>query len=152
MRSWTRTNWLSHCDCHLPSLPRRRLFWREEMADGVIDRKIDPPAIVNPLDWYRHKAELMRFLGMNTYSKDLLEFGACQHWDPSALGGNDWVFFDSKTKDLWGEIVALMGSYDLDVLPYYEYSGSKGYQGLGNQRRSKPLTRDDAYTHISWIE
>jgi len=39
-----------------------------------------------------------------------------------------------------------------DVLPYYEYSGSKGYKGLGNQRRARPLTRDDAYTHITWIE
>ena len=45
-----------------------------------------------------------------------------------------------------------MGEYGFDVLPYYEYSGSKGYKGLGNQRRAKPLTRDDAYTHITWIE
>jgi hypothetical protein len=62
-------------------LPRRHLFWREEMADGIIDRKTDQPGIADPIDWYRYKAELMRFLGMNTYSKDLLEFGACQHWD-----------------------------------------------------------------------
>lgn len=133
-------------------LPRRRLFWREEMADGIIDRKTDQPGIANPLDWYRYKAELMRFLGMNTYSKDLLEFGACQHWDPTPLGGNDWVFHDNATKHLWAEIVALMGSYGFDVLPYYEYSGSKGYKGLGDQRRARPLTRDDAYTHISWVE
>ncbi len=53
------------------------------------------------------------------------------------------------TKHLWAEIVELMGEYGFDVLPYYEYSGSKGYKGLGNQRRSRPLTRDDAYTHIS---
>ncbi len=133
-------------------LPRRRLFWREEMADGIIDRKTDQPGITRPLDWYRYKAELMRFLGMNTYSKDLLEFGACQHWDPTPQGGHDWVFFDDATKDLWGEIVGLMGTYGFDILPYYEYSGSKGYQGLGEQRRAKPLTRDDAYTHITWVE
>jgi hypothetical protein len=135
-----------------PDLPRRRLFWREEMADGVIDRKTDQPGIANPLDWYRYKADLMRFLGMNTYSKDLLEFGACQHWDSTPLGGNDWVFHDATTKHLWAEIVELMGGYGFDVLPYYEYSGSKGYKGLGNQRRARPLTRDDAYTHISWVE
>lgn len=135
-----------------PELPRRRLFWREEMADGIIDRKTDQPGIAEPLDWYRYKAELMRFLGMNTYSKDLLEFGACQHWDPTPLGGNDWVFHDGATKQLWAEIVPLMGSYGFDVLPYYEYAGSKGYQGWGNQRRARPLTRDDAYTHISWVE
>ncbi|NQU19733.1 MAG: hypothetical protein HQ567_00510 [Candidatus Nealsonbacteria bacterium] len=133
-------------------LPRRRLFWREEMADGIIDRKTDQPGIADPLDWYRHKAELMRFLGMNTYSKDLLEFGACQHWDSTPGGSHDWVFHDPTTKHLWAEIVEMMGRYGFDVLPYYEYSGSKGYKGLGNQRRARPLTRDDAYTHITWIE
>jgi hypothetical protein len=133
-------------------LPRRHLFWREEMADGVIQRKNEQPGIANPIDWYRYKAGQMRFLGMNTYSKDLLEFGACQHWDSTPHGGNDWVFFDAATKDLWPEIVELMGEHDFDILPYYEYSGSKGYKGLGNQRRAKPLTRDDAYTHIRWVE
>jgi hypothetical protein len=133
-------------------LPRRHLFWREEMADGIIDRKTDRPGIAEPLDWYRHKADLMQFLGMNTYSKDLLEFGACQHWDSTPHGGNDWVFHDNATKHLWGEIVQLMGGYGFDILPYYEYSGSKGYKGLGNQRRARPLTRDDAYTHIGWVE
>lgn len=134
-------------------LPRRHLFWREEMADGVIQsKKEEERGVKQPLDWYRYKAELMRFLGMNTYSKDLLEFGACQHWDSTAGGGNNWVFFNNDLKDLWGQIVQLMGEYGYNVLPYYEYSGSKGYSGLGKQRRAKPLTRDDAYTHIGWIE
>jgi hypothetical protein len=133
-------------------LPRRHLFWREEMADGIIDRKTDLPGIDDPLDWYRHKADLMQFLGMNTYSKDLLEFGACQHWDSTPHGGNAWVYHDSTTRHLWAEIVELMGGYGFTILPYYEYSGSKGAKGLGNQRRSRPLTRDDAYTHIAWVE
>jgi hypothetical protein len=122
------------------------------MSDGVIDRKNEQPGIANPLDWYRHKADLMRFLGMNTYTKDLLEFGACQHWDSGPHGGNAWVYHDSATKHLWADIVALMGKYGFDLLPYYEYAGSKGSKGLGNQRRAKPLTRDDAYSHIKWIE
>ena len=134
-------------------LPRRRLFWREEMADGVIEgKKASDRGLDRPLEWYRHKAELMRFLGINTYTKDLLEFGACQHWDSSAYGGNKWVYFNHDAKELWGQIVALMGQYGFDLLPYYEYSGSKGEAGLGPQRRAKPLTRDDAYTHIPWIE
>lgn len=134
-------------------LPRRRLFWREEMSDGVIEgKKAADRGLENRLDWYRHKAELMRFLGMNTFSKDLLEFGACQHWDPSEYGGNKWVYFNHDTKDLWQQIVELMGQYGFDVLPYYEYSGSKGQEGLGFQRRAKPLTRNDAFTHIQWIE
>ena len=134
------------------TLPRRRLFWREEMADSVIDQKSKQPGIVDPIEWYRYKAELLKFLGMNTFSKDLLEFGANQHWDSRPYGGHDWVFYDDKAKHLWQDIVTLMGQYNFEVLPYYEYSGGKGYQGLGNQRRAKPLTRDDAYTHISWIE
>lgn len=136
-------------------LPRRHLFWREEMSTGVVMSKETDPnhlGVDKRIDWYRFKAELMRFLGMNTYSKDLLVFGACQHWDPTEYGGNDWVYHDPVTKDLWGQIVELMGEYGFDILPYYEYSGSKGYKGLGPQRRGKPLTRDDAYSHISWVE
>lgn len=134
-------------------LPRRHLFWREEMADGVIaSKKEEDRGLREPLDWYRYKAETMRFLGMNTFTKDLLEFGACQGWDSTEGGGNQWVFFNSDQKDLWRQIVEVMGEAGFDVLPYYEYAGSKGYQGLGNQRRTKPLTRDDAYTHIRWIE
>ena len=133
-------------------LPHRHLFWREEMADGIIDFKSDRAGVAHPLDWYRYKAEMMRFLAMRTYTKDLLEFGACQHWDTTPHGGNDWMFFDSTSKHLWAEIVSLMGSSGFEVLPYYEYSGSKGYKGLGNQRRARPLTRDDAFTHITWVE
>ena len=47
------------------------------------------------LDWYRFKARRMRFLGMNTFSKDLLEFGANQGWDSTPYGGNKWVHFNS---------------------------------------------------------
>jgi len=134
-------------------LPRRRIFWREEMADGVIEGKNETErGVKNRLDWYRYKAKQMRWLGINTYTKDLLEFGACQHWDSTPGGGNDWVHFNYATRDLWAQIVALMGEQGFEVLPYYEYAGSKGYKGLGYQRRCKPLTRDDAYTHIKWVE
>lgn len=134
-------------------LPRRHIFWREEMADGVIaSRKEEERGLVDQLDWYRYKADLMRFLAINTFSEDLLEFGACQGWDSSPGGGNDWVYYNSAHKDLWAGIVRLMGERGFGVLPYYEYSGSKGKRGLGFQRRAKPLTRDDAFTHIGWIE
>lgn len=135
------------------ALPRRHVFWREEMSDGVMEGAKEIERGVNDrLDWYRFKANQMRFLGLNTYTKDLLEFGACQHWDPTPYGGNDWVHFNGSTKDLWAQIVALMGERGFDILPYYEYAGSRGNRGLGNQRRAKPLTRDDAYTHITWAE
>ena len=76
------------------------------MAGG---KKPEDRGIDNPLDWFRHKAELMRFLGMNTYGKDLLEFGACQHWDSAPYGGNKWVYHDAQMKGLqspslnWGD-------------------------------------------------
>lgn len=136
-----------------PGLPRRHIFWREEMSDGVIDSaKPEERGIANPMDWYRHKAALMHFLGVNTFTKDLLEFGACQHWDPTDGGGNNWVYFNARMKGLWSQIVQMMGNEGVEILPYYEYSGSKGAKGLGPQRRAKPLKREDAYTHIKWVE
>lgn len=133
-------------------LPRRHISWREEMADGVIQSdKAEERGLENRIDWYRQKAERMHFLGINTYTKDLLEFGANQHWDSSEYGGNKWVY-QGSSNHLWGEIVSLMGEEGFTVFPYYEYAGSKGQQGLGNQKRAKPLTRDDAYTHTKWIE
>lgn len=134
-------------------LPQRHIFWREEMADNVISAaKSGTAGLADPLDWYRFKANQMQFLGINTYSKDLLEFGAVQHWDTSAHGGHRWAYFDPKTASLWTQIVQIMGERGYSVFPYYEYSGSKGQQGLGPERRAKPLTRDDAFTHIKWIE
>ncbi|MCF7669818.1 MAG: hypothetical protein K9N48_08595 [Verrucomicrobia bacterium] len=133
-------------------LPRRHLFWREEMSDGILETPDGKRGVSERLDWYRYKADLMHLLAMNTYSKDLLEFGACQHWNPIAGGGNDWVYFNAELKDLWRGIVELMAGEGFDILPYYEYSGSKGKNGLGFKRRARPLTRDDAYTHIEWIE
>ncbi len=134
-------------------LPRRHIFYREEMADGVIDSdKPEQRGLAQPLDWYRHKASLMRFLGINTFSKDLLEFGACQHWDSTPGGGHNWVYYAERHKHLWEQIVELMGQNGFSILPYYEYAGSRGQKGIGHQRRAKPLKRDDAYTHISWIE
>jgi hypothetical protein len=135
-------------------LPQRKIFWREEMADGVIESdKEGDRGLKERLDWYRFKANQMRLLGINTFTKDLLEFGACQHWDSTPHGGNDWVHFAYGSRGLWSEIVALMGKQGFGVLPYYEYAGSKGGANcLGYKRRCKPLTRDDAYTHISWVE
>lgn len=132
-------------------LPQRHLFFREEMADGVIDpREPEKRGVTESDGWYEQKARLMRFLGMNTFSKDLLEFGANQGWDSAKFGGNQWVF-QNRDPQLWERLVTIAGKYDLNVLPYYEYAGSKGRQGLGPQKRAMPLTRAD-YTHIKWGE
>ncbi len=111
-----------------------------------------------------YKAKLMKFLGMNTYAKDLLEFGANQGWDSEIYGGNDWVH-QSRNPQRWSNMLEMIGRYDFYVLPMYEYCGSKGDRGLGYQIRARPLRRDpyagglqgdntpcDGYTHIWWAE
>ncbi len=142
-------------------LPRRHLFWREEMSDGAVHARSNQAAVDNETDWFEYKARLMQFLGMNTYSKDLLEFGANQGWDSTIHGGNNWVH-QSDSPQRWSNMLEMLGRYDFYVLPMYEYAGSKGDNGLGYQRRARPLRRDplddeeDAtcpgYTHIWWAE
>lgn len=134
-------------------LPRRHLFFREEMADGVIFQSNGPDlGVTNRVSWFEHKARLMKFLGMNTFSKDLLEFGHNQGWDSAPYGGDNWVI-QSAFPSLWADTLTMLERYDLNVLPYYEYAGSRGYSGLGYQKRPKPLARtDDQYTHVWWSE
>lgn len=136
---------------HYPpeGMPRRHLFFREEMADGVVDNS--PPAIKNPTDLYEHEAQLMGFLGMNTFSKDLLEFGHNQGWDPGPYAN---LVNTPSWKNRWGNIISMLRNYDLSVLPYYEYAGTIGPQGLGPQQRAHPLYdhANNDYTHISWVE
>ena len=154
-------------------LPRRHIFWREEMADGVTGEGglCDSNA---GLDWIEQKFRAMKIFGQNTYCKDLLEFGHNQGWDkdwkrknnlPGAKhpnwmwGGNghDW--------DIWGRIVPMaVDQYGFDVLPYYEYGGAAGDVNcptppLGPQKRAEPLDitnkpndRGINYTHIWWSE
>ncbi len=133
-------------------LPRRNIFWREEMADGVISGKKEIRGLDNMMDWYKYKMELMKFLGINTFTKDLFEFGHCQHWDPSEYGGK-WMNYNFEMRKLWEECVTMAGKYGFEVFPYYEYSGSRGPEGLGVKRVPKPLKRDDGkFTHIGWID
>ena len=141
-------------------LPRRHLFWREEMADGVIAMGHKPEekdetlrGVKSPTDWFEYKARLMQFLGMNTFSKDLLEFGHNQGWDSSPYGGNAW-YNQSSTPKRWDEILTMLGKYGFDVFPYYEYAGSIGgdpTKAIGAQRRCMRLDGGKDYTHIGWV-
>ena len=144
-------------------LPRRHIFWREEMADGVVamghkPEEKDPSlrGVTNPVDWYRYKCELMRFLGINTFCKDLLEFGHNQGWDSTLPGGggSDW-YNQSPTPQLWENILTMLGDYGFSVLPYYEYAGSIGQNrevAIGSQRRCERLSGGKNYTHIPWVQ
>lgn len=133
-------------------LPHRHLFYREEMSDGVIGSdKAAERGVPRDADWFEYKARLMQFLGMNTFSKDLLEFGHNQGWDATEGGGNNW-YWASKTPERWQNILDLLSRYNLNVLPYYEYCGSVGAQGLGKQKRCVTLAGGKTYTHVSWCE
>ena len=133
-------------------LPRRHIFWREEMSDGVVhSRKPDQRGVANETDWFEHKARLMAFLGIDTYCKDLLEFGHNQGWDATEGGGNNW-YWQSKTPKRWQQMLAMLGKHDVSVLPYYEYCGGMGQHGLGKERRCRTLAGTRTYTHIKWSE
>ncbi len=144
-------------------LPRRRVFWREEMSDGAaVDG--DGRQVSEPLDWYEQKARTMKILGQNTFCKEMLEFGHNQHWDPNWKAGqpgarpNGWMWGSSGPAwNVWADIVPLVaGKYGFDILPYYEYGGANGDgrngPTLGQQKRSKTLGGRDNYTHITWSE
>lgn len=139
-------------------LPRRKILWREEMADGVIamghkPEEKDPKrrGVANIVDWYEYKARLMTVLGISTFCKDLLEFGHNQGWDSAEGGGNEW-FYQAPVPSLWADILTMLQKYPVDVLPYYEYVGSVGGKGLGNQGRCRTLAGKQEYTQISWTE
>lgn len=140
-------------------LPQRHLFWREEMSDnGAINAAQDRRHCLDPLDWLRHKCRQMKMLGMNTFTKDLLEFGHVQHWDPNVIRPN-WAWSGSaESNALWGRAVALAGGeYGFSVLPYYEWYGNFGadYAGkksYGYRKLAEPLGDEKNYTHVWWTE
>lgn len=132
-------------------LPSRQLFCREEMGDSIIERNPAERGVDIINDWYVYKARLCRFLGMNTLCKDLLEYGHNQGWDSRKYGGEKWMP-ESPDPERWNRMVDTANEYGLNVLPYYEFSGSKGIEGLGVQRRAIPLGGRDMYTGIKWLE
>lgn len=133
-------------------LPRRHIFWREEMSDDVVDN----PESGTPDDqtWYEYKARLMKFLGVDTFCKDLLEFGHNQGWvvNPDNPWDSSW-YNTNPNASRWSEIVAIAAQYGLNVLPYYEYAGSIGQDpnvAIGTQKRCQPLAGPGDYTDLWW--
>ncbi len=150
------------------ALQKRHLYWREEMADeAAIGDTETKRAFVDPLNWFDAKMTLAIALGFDTIGKDLLEWGHNQGWD--SLDQN-WVNNPgppaamSNWKTIWSRIVERAGQRGLNVIPYYEYSGSIGqcgasgcggtYKSLGTQRRVSRLfaPSDGWYTGIPWTE
>ena len=128
-------------EIHYPAgdAPRRHVTSREEMGDGD---GLD--SFTTPSDWYVGKARLMSMLAMDTWSKDLLEFGYLQTW-----GGNRrWGWGSDYYKDLI-DAMTTEGHY---LLPIYEYHGSRGDGttpwdnggSLGYDTKYKPWTLQSA--------
>ncbi|MBR1921463.1 MAG: hypothetical protein IJ829_05610 [Kiritimatiellae bacterium] len=112
-------------------LPRRIVTSREEMGDGD-----DFAGFAHPQDFYKGRAKMIRLLGMNTCSKDLLEFGYQQNF----LGNNRWGY----ATDYWTEIVDNLAEEDVYIFPFYEYHGSRGNSGIGYMDSLKPWTLNSA--------
>ena len=112
-------------------LPRRIVTSREEMGDGD-----DFAGFKHPQDFYKGRAKMIRLLGMNTCSKDLLEFGYMQNFN----GDDRWGY----AANYWDEIVDNLAEEDVDILPFYEYHGSRGRSGIGYIDSLKPWTLNSA--------
>jgi regulation of enolase protein 1 (concanavalin A-like superfamily) len=122
-----------------PSLPRRSIFMREEMADLALQAPTTNPndlAFANSADFYVHKMKMGKILGINTLGKDLLEFGYNQGF---TSGDGNW--YSEPDDATWTKIIAKAGDEGLSLMPYFEYTGSLGnfQNGLGYERRSKKL-------------
>ena len=128
-------------EIHYPAgdAPRRHVTSREEMGDGD-----GLSSFTKPSDWYVGKARLMSMLAMDTWSKDLLEFGYLQTW-----GGNRrWGWGDNY----YGELIDAMTAEGHYLLPIYEYHGSRGDGNtswdnggsLGYDTKYKPWTLQSA--------
>jgi len=146
---------------HFPpaDLPRRHVFWREEMGDAPFTSEQPAQRLFrDSLAYFDSKMKQAKFLGINTFSRHLLVFGYTQQWDNTSGGGNAW-FYTSKQADLWGRIVGAATAHGLDIMPYYEYAGAlgggtNGVASLGAQRRCRPLgdRANNWFSNVSWSE
>lgn len=136
-------------------LPRRHIFWREEMADLTIQGKGEDNGVDDSIDWFLAKMKMAKILGINTFTKDLLEFGFNQGWE---TGDQNWVMnAQPPNVDLWNRLVPVATAEGLEVLPYYEYKGAIGLapDSLAKQRRAHKLYHGktgENYTGVYWTE
>jgi hypothetical protein len=135
------------------SLPRRSIFWREEMSDGLLASTGNPNdfAVSDSVNWYLYKMKMAKILGINTFSKDLLEFGFNQGWE---TGDQNWAMnAQAPNVDLWTRLVPKATAEGFNLMPYFEYKGSIGlnqqYVSFGSQRRAQKLYHGIKYTNGS---
>ncbi|MES2582742.1 MAG: fibronectin type III domain-containing protein [Pseudomonadota bacterium] len=157
-------------------LPKRHVYWREEMADeAVMGSTVAKRAVANPIDWFVFKMDMGRALGFNTVGKDMMEWGFNQGFDSA---DSVWMYnAQGLMSNIWGQIVTQAAARNLYLLPYLEYGGSLGsncsggqpcdrtpgnYKSLGYQRRTEKLFHGvhpgdgeadkNRYTSVWWTE
>ena len=116
-------------------LPRRLVTSREEMGDNDNHDAYSD----DPTEFYKGRAKMIRLLGMNGCSKDMLEFGYMQNWDTFGRGWK-WGY----ATDYWTKAVEYLGEEEIDILPFYEYHGSRGSGGIGYNQSLMPWTLEAA--------
>ena len=107
------------------NLPRRHITWRDEMG-----KHNAYSCNADRYDNFRMKMRLMKELGVDTWSRDILEFGYNQYFDVSYAnnGNSNWMHSNS---DYWTTEVGIYADAGIYLLPFYEYAGSRGPGGLG---------------------
>ncbi len=136
-------------------LPRRHVFWREEMSDAAIQGLGAQRGAAESVDWYVAKMKMAKVLGINTFTKDLLEFGHNQGWESD---DENWVVdAQPPNRDLWTRLVPVVAAEGFEILPYYEYKGGIGMapDSFAKQKRAQKLyhgKRGEKYTGIFWTE
>ncbi len=107
------------------NLPKRHITWRDEMGKhNAYSSNADQ------YDNFRMKMRLMKELGLDTWSRDLLEFGYNQNWDITYANRGNW-FHSSTPADRWTTEIGIYADAGIYLLPFYEYAGSRGPTGLG---------------------
>lgn len=206
-------------EIHYPAgdAPRRHVTFREEMGDNYA---MQGYASGQRALAYQAKSRLMTLLGVDTVSRDMLEFGYLQGWSSSYSGNPDGRFgartetvenvrtvvtdpdtgetttntvrhtsydpdpewhsgpsgqIDANTvvtvttnrndgyqhwassEVTWPEIIGYMAEEGHYILPYYEYSGSRGPRGWGSQGHRPMMLNTEGYgsgqgwSNQSWI-
>lgn len=123
--------------------PRRLVTWREEMSQES--------GYEMNADWRQNariKTRLMKALGFNCFSRDMLEFGYNQWWDVSCGGKYNDRWYNG-TVDRWSDELAIYGEAGLKLMPYYEYAGSRGPNGLGVSAAHKAVPLFDSVNSAS---
>lgn len=136
-------------------LPRRRILCREEMSDEAIQGLGKDRGVAESVDWYLGKIKMAKILGINTFTKDLLEFGHNQGWES---GNPDWVVeAQPPNRDLWTRLVPAVSAEGVEIVPYYEYKGSIGMpeDSFARQKRAQKLyhgKKGERYTGVYFAE